>query len=95
MIQVKQTIRFSNGTSGRRKIAVASEQPQTTTGRVPRISKLMALAIRFDGLLRLGVVKDQTELDRLAKVTQPRRKQADHDARALRLEASATPAAEQ
>ena len=72
MIQVKQTIRFSNGTSGRRKIGVASEQPQTAAGRVPRISKLMALAIRFDGLLRDGVVQDQTELAKLAKVTQPR-----------------------
>ncbi len=72
MIQVKQTIRFSNGTSGRRKIDVAPEQPQTAAGRVPRISKLMALAIRFDGLLRNGVVRDQTELAKLAKVTQPR-----------------------
>lgn len=72
MIQVKQTIRFSNGTSGRRKIGAALEQPQTAAGRVPRISKLMALAIRFDGLLRNGVVQDQTELAKLAKVTQPR-----------------------
>lgn len=72
MIQVKQTIRFSNGTSGRRKIGAASAQPPTGVGRVPRISKLMALAIRFDGLLRDGVVQDQTELAKLAKVTQPR-----------------------
>jgi len=32
----------------------------------------MALAIRFEGLLRDGVVSDQSELARLAKVTQPR-----------------------
>jgi hypothetical protein len=32
----------------------------------------MALAIRFDGLLREGRVSDQSELARLAKVTQPR-----------------------
>lgn len=30
------------------------------------------MAIRFDGLLRDGVVSDQSELARLAKVTQPR-----------------------
>ncbi|NBX35804.1 MAG: hypothetical protein EBR10_01075 [Planctomycetes bacterium] len=44
-------------------------------GRVPRISVLMALAIRFDGLLRDGTVPnltDLTELARLAHVTQPR-----------------------
>ncbi|HMN97547.1 MAG TPA: hypothetical protein PKC43_13875 [Phycisphaerales bacterium] len=41
-------------------------------GRVPRVARLMALAIRFDGLLRDGVVANQTELARLARVTQPR-----------------------
>jgi hypothetical protein len=41
-------------------------------GRVPRISVLMALAIRFDGLLRDGTVPNLTELARLAHVTQPR-----------------------
>ena len=30
--------------------------------RVPRISRLMALAIRFDQLIRDGIVADQTEL---------------------------------
>ena len=32
----------------------------------------MALAIRCDGLLRDGTVRDQTELAKLAHVTQPR-----------------------
>ena len=41
-------------------------------GRIPRVSKLMALAIRFDDLLRDGQVLDQSELARLAHVTQPR-----------------------
>jgi hypothetical protein len=41
-------------------------------GRVPRISVLMALAIRFDGLLRDRTVPNLTELARLAHVTQPR-----------------------
>lgn len=41
-------------------------------GRVPRISRLMALAIHFERLLREGQVRDQSELSRLAHVTQPR-----------------------
>lgn len=41
-------------------------------GRVPRVSRLMALAIRYDGLLRDGVVDNLTELAHLARVTQPR-----------------------
>lgn len=41
-------------------------------GRVPHIARLMALAIKFQGILDTGVVKNQTELARLACVTQPR-----------------------
>ena len=41
-------------------------------GRVPRVSRLMALAIRFDQLIRDGVVADQAELARLGHVTRAR-----------------------
>src|SRR5690349_4412203 len=44
----------------------------TITGRVPRISRLMALAIRFDDLLRRGEVKDYAELARVGHVTRAR-----------------------
>jgi hypothetical protein len=61
---------------GHRKAAVAGPPPEPEAtdpiGRVPRVSKLMALAIRFDQLLQDGVVADQSELARLAHVTQPR-----------------------
>ncbi len=48
------------------------ETTNACDGRVPRISKLMALAIRFDGLLRDGVVANQSELAELAQASQPR-----------------------
>lgn len=41
-------------------------------GRVPRVSKLMALAIRFEGLLRSGQVRDFAEIARLGHVTRAR-----------------------
>lgn len=41
-------------------------------GRVPRVARLMALAIKYDRLLRKGVVADLSELARLCQVTQPR-----------------------
>jgi len=47
-------------------------EPSESAGRTPRVSKLMALAIRFDQLIRNGEVADQSELARLAHVTQPR-----------------------
>lgn len=48
-----------------------SRRKQPASG-VPRIAKLMALAIRFDELLSKGVLKSQTELALLCHVTQPR-----------------------
>jgi hypothetical protein len=41
-------------------------------GRVPRVARLMALALRFEGLIREGAVKDYAELARLGHVTRAR-----------------------
>lgn len=41
-------------------------------GRIPRISKLMALAIRWDGLIRDGVLKDYAEIAALCHVSRAR-----------------------
>jgi hypothetical protein len=73
MITIKKKIHFTRGGAGRRQI-VPEPAPSSTVpaGRVPRISKLMALAIKFDGLLREGRVTDQSELARLSHITQPR-----------------------
>jgi len=61
----------------RRKVAMPGLAPDTRgpEGRVPRVARLMALAIRFDRLLADGVVGDLTELARLCHVTQPRMSQ--------------------
>ena len=40
--------------------------------RLPRIARLMALAIKFDGMLREGVVTDYADLARLGSVTRAR-----------------------
>lgn len=42
------------------------------SGNVPRISRLMALAIRFDGLIERGEVRDYADLARLGYVTRAR-----------------------
>ena len=41
-------------------------------GCVPRLARLMALAIRFDGLLRGGAITDQAEMARLGRVSRAR-----------------------
>ncbi len=41
-------------------------------GNVPRIARLMALAIRFDGLVKRGEVRDYADLARLGMVSRAR-----------------------
>jgi len=42
------------------------------SGRIPRVTKLLALAHRFEWLLKEGIVKDYSELARLGQVTRAR-----------------------
>jgi hypothetical protein len=73
MITIKQKVYFTRGTAGRRRMSATPRASETVPiGSVPRISKLMALAIRFDSMIRKGNVSDQSELARAAHVTQPR-----------------------
>jgi hypothetical protein len=42
------------------------------TGKLPRVTRLMALAVKFDALIRDGVVSDYADLARLGTVTRAR-----------------------
>ena len=46
--------------------------PACAPGRVPRVAKLLALAHRFEAMLREGVVKSYAELAHLGQVTPAR-----------------------
>jgi hypothetical protein len=50
----------------------AEPQPPRPTGRVPRVSRLMALALRFQGLLQQGLIADYATLARLGHVSRAR-----------------------
>lgn len=73
MITVKRRVHFVRREHGRKAIA---DKPRPADaiipGRIPRIFRLMALAIRFDRLIRDGDIADLSELARLAHVSQPR-----------------------
>ena len=71
MIQSEHSIRFTHGNRGKRQIRSA-ESSQKTPGRIPRVTNLMALAIRLDQLIRDGVVSDQAELAGLGYVSRAR-----------------------
>jgi hypothetical protein len=63
---------FRGRHKGVRQHLATSELSTLLSNRVPRISRLMALAIRFDHLIRDGVVADQADLSRLGHVSRAR-----------------------
>jgi hypothetical protein len=48
------------------------EAPKLPPGRVPRVARLLALALRFEELIRAGEVENYTGLARLGHVTRAR-----------------------
>ncbi|HSQ57613.1 MAG TPA: hypothetical protein VLM40_17965 [Gemmata sp.] len=59
------------GRGGARELRIGPA-PSVEEGRLPRVARLMALAIRFDQLVRNGTVADYAELARLGRVTRAR-----------------------
>jgi hypothetical protein len=71
---IEKDIHFQRRTRGRQELRAGIEPSPAIQAalRVPRVARLMALAIRFDGLLQTGQVRDQAELARLGRVTRAR-----------------------
>lgn len=71
-ITIQSKVHFRRGHRSKKELRHGAETPSAPTGVVPRVARLMALAIRFDQLIRDGVVADQAELARLGHVTRAR-----------------------
>ncbi len=73
-LDVTWTFRPKSGNQSRVKRALEpdSERRKVEAGNVPRLSRLMALAIRFAGLIRNNEVSDYADLARLGYVTRAR-----------------------
>ena len=69
---VDRPFHIGKGRQGHKQLREGEPAPAVPTGRVPRVARLMALAIRFDQLIRDGIVTDQAELARLGHVTRAR-----------------------
>ncbi|MBP3954806.1 hypothetical protein J8F10_05860 [Gemmata sp. G18] len=70
-LTVAGTIHFARrGRTKELRVGPAPVPPEP--GRVPRVSRLMALAVRFEDLIRAGEVTDHAELARLGHVTRAR-----------------------
>src|SRR5262249_15517974 len=70
-------VEFRRLAKGRKQLQNAPEVPRPLVppGRVPRVSRWMALALRFERLLGEGHVASYAELARLGHVTQARIRQ--------------------
>ena len=73
-LTIQCDVHFTRGQRTRKVIQEGppSEQPPVPEGRIPRISRLMALAIRFERLIKDGEIDDQAELARLGNVSRAR-----------------------
>jgi hypothetical protein len=70
-IRIESKIHFKIGRRSKKQLRTGAK-PRPIPGRVPRVAKLMALAIRFEQLVADGVVADYAELSRLGHVTRAR-----------------------
>lgn len=70
-ITVESKVHFRRGRRTEKMLQTGEGKP-VPPGRVPRVAKLMALAIRFEHLVADGVVADYAELARLGHVTRAR-----------------------
>ncbi|MGV3483332.1 MAG: hypothetical protein ACO1RT_02805 [Planctomycetaceae bacterium] len=65
-------VHFTSGRRTKKTLRQGSVDAALPSGRIPRVAKMMALAIRFDQLIRDGHIADQAELARLGHVTRAR-----------------------
>jgi len=73
VLTVTRKIHFATRAKGRRQILPGPKPVRDLpTERIPRISRLMALAIHFDGLIRNGGILDYSELASLGHVSRAR-----------------------
>ncbi|MGD9791235.1 MAG: hypothetical protein AB7Q00_09345 [Phycisphaerales bacterium] len=73
-VTIEFPVHFTRGAAGRKEVNAGPEPsaPTFERGQVPRVSRLMALAIRFDKLVRRGEVESYSDLARLGHVTRAR-----------------------
>jgi hypothetical protein len=74
MFTVECKVHFEVGHKAKKnlKVGCAPSKPGIEPGTIPRVSRLMALAIRLDRLLREGEARDYADLARLGGVTRAR-----------------------
>lgn len=60
------------GNGARKVVEIGPRPPRPEPGHVPRVTRLMALAIRLEGLIREGEIENYIEIATLGHVTRAR-----------------------
>lgn len=72
-LTIERRFQVKNGHKGSKKLHSGEAPAEAPVpGRVPRVARLLALAHRFERLIRTGEVSDQAELARLGHVSRAR-----------------------
>jgi hypothetical protein len=71
---IEREVHFEARARGRKGLRAGTQPPGPAAdpGRVPRVARLMALALRLESLRQAGAVKDYAEIARLGHVTRAR-----------------------
>lgn len=72
---VTTKIHFRSGRRSKQELQRGEQCDGAPAGRVPRLSRLMALAIRIEGLVRDGIISDYAAAAELGHVTRARMSQ--------------------
>jgi hypothetical protein len=72
LLKIQRPFHFIKQTRGRKARRDLPAPASPKSGRVPRVARLMALAIRFEGLGRSGDVADYASLAELGHVSRAR-----------------------
>ncbi len=71
-LKITKPVYFQSKKHGRKELREGVVEVSPTLGSIPRVSRLLALALHMENLRREGEVTDYAELARLAMVTRAR-----------------------
>ena len=71
-ITIETKVHFRRGRRSKKELRAGQEPQSVSAGRIPRLARLMALAIRIEGLIRDGVLTDYAAAAQLGHVTRAR-----------------------
>ena len=71
-LTITHQVHFERGRKSRKNLMEGPAPEPIPVGRVPRIARLMALALRLERLIEAREVRDQAEIARLGHVTRAR-----------------------